>query len=73
MTDSELYDSVFMNGAHYYHKNINFFLRRQDPVCEYGLSYCDGVNSRVLKLVIDGKHKDVTPYEFVETDENVIC
>lgn len=31
----ELYEIPFTNGAHYHHKNINFFLKRQDPFKEY--------------------------------------
>lgn len=36
--DSELYDIPFSNGRLYIFKNINFFLRRQDPFGKYGLS-----------------------------------
>ena len=72
-TNDELYDSMFVNGAHYFHKNIDFFLRRQDPKCIYGLSYCDGVNPHLLNLVIDGEKKDISKYDYVETEENSIC
>ena len=34
----ELYDTPFANGRLYIERNINFFLKRQDPVGEYGLS-----------------------------------
>jgi hypothetical protein len=33
-----LYDMTFSNGRLYIEKNINFFLRRQDPFGKYGLS-----------------------------------
>lgn len=33
-----LYDMTFANGCLYIEKNINFFLRRQDPFGKYGLS-----------------------------------
>jgi hypothetical protein len=72
-SDSELYESVFVNGAHYFHKNINFFLRRQDPKCLYGLSYCDGVGAHILNMTIDGEQKDVTTYDYVETEGEGIC
>lgn len=72
-TNDELYDSMFVNGAHYFHKNIDFFLRRQDPKCIYGLSYCDGVSPHLLNLVIDGEKKDISKYDYVETEENSIC
>ena len=42
-----LYDTTFSNGRLYIEKNINFFLRRQDPFGQYGLStpiYKDGDN-----------------------------
>ena len=35
----ELFDTPFANGRFYIEKNINFFLRRQDPFGEFGLSY----------------------------------
>lgn len=35
---SKLYDMTFSNGRLYIEKNINFFLRRQDPFGKYGLS-----------------------------------
>ena len=70
-TDSELYDSVFTNGAHYLHQNINFFLRRQDP---YGLYGLNPVNNSSFKyeyqlLEQSGKEKDITPAQhFIEGD-----
>ena len=72
-TNDELYDSMFVNGAHYFHKKINFFLRRQDPKSIYGLSYCDGVSSHLLNLTIDGEKKDISKYDYVETEENSLC
>lgn len=35
---SDLYDTPFSNGRLYIEKNINFYLKRQDPTGEYGLS-----------------------------------
>ena len=37
-TKDALYDTTFSNGRLYIEKNINFFLRRQDPFGIYGLS-----------------------------------
>lgn len=37
-SDSEIYNRPFANGAHYIHKGLNFFLRRQDPDGKYGLN-----------------------------------
>ena len=67
----ELYDSVFTNGAHYFHKNINFYLRRQDPNGEYGLN--DGLNFDGYSGASEGKIKDITYAEYVEQDEGNIC
>ena len=37
-SSDELYNTTFSNGCLYIEKNINFFLRRQDPFGNYGLS-----------------------------------
>ena len=37
-TNYDLYNTSFANGRLYIEKNINFFLRRQDPTGKYGLS-----------------------------------
>lgn len=69
-TDSELYDSTFTNGAHYFQKNINFYLKRQDPLGVYGLSYANrgDVIQRVQKLDISGEYTDVSGVETIEED-----
>ena len=36
--DMDLYNTAFSNGRFYIEKNINLFLRRQDPHGDYGLS-----------------------------------
>ena len=36
--DDELYNTPFTNGCFYLEKNVNFFLKRQDPTGKYGLS-----------------------------------
>lgn len=36
--DNDLSNMMFTNGANYIHQNINFYLRRQDPFGENGLS-----------------------------------
>lgn len=36
--NSELFDTPFSNGRLYIERNINFFLKRQDPRGDYGLS-----------------------------------
>lgn len=51
--ESDLYDSMFTNGAIYIHKDINFYLKRQDPYGEYGLrpSY-DNTTYSYIKIKI---------------------
>lgn len=70
MPGDELYDSVFTNGAHYFHQNINFFVRRQDPTGEYGLN----VVSRLDAFTGFGcKIKEVSKAEYVKEGEGTIC
>lgn len=58
--DDELYDIPFANGRFYIEKNINFFLKRQDPIGKYGLSrpmykvYKQQVVNPLMKFVISG-------------------
>lgn len=75
--DSPLYDSVFTNGAHYFHQNINFYVRRQDPFGDYGLSYagmqCPDVTQTILSLEQKGQIKDVTYADYVINEGGPIC
>jgi hypothetical protein len=58
--DSDLYDNTFTNGCFYIEKNVNFFVKRQDPIGKYGLSmpmykvYKQSVSNPLLKFVIRG-------------------
>ena len=72
---SELYDSVFTNGAIYLHKDINFYLKRQDPYGDYGLlpSNYEGLLTGCLHyadMEIVGNNKDVTGVNFEVTENN---
>ena len=74
-SDSELYDSVFTNGCHYFHKNINFFLRRQDP---YGYFWLNSIqNPNIPKeygiLDILGNGKDMTNVNYFKEGETNLC
>ena len=74
MYGDELYDSMFTNGAHYFHKNINFYLKRQDPSGEYGLNKInDGVNIDVFTGAARGEFKDISIAEVQPEGENDIC
>lgn len=74
-TDSELYDGVFTNGAHYIHKNINFFLRRQDPYSLYGLNpnNNDEFPYEYQLLEESGKERDITPAQRFTEGDIQIC
>lgn len=63
---SETYNRPFANGKFYIEQNINFFLRRQDPIGKYGLSgplfkkIKSTVSNPLSKYVIKGYE----PYDF---------
>ena len=71
--DDELYNIPFANGRFYVEKNINFFLKRQDPVGTYGLSrplhkiYKQTVTNPLTKFNIGG----YSPIDFSEIMYNV--
>lgn len=69
--DSDLYDSVFTNGAHYFHKNITFYLRRQDPDMRYGIGA--EPNDVADVFIIDNRSKDVSVSEYVEEGVKSQC
>jgi hypothetical protein len=62
--DHELYETTFSNGRLYIEKNINFFLRRQDPTGKYGLSKpiykTQMLNNPMKNYIIKGYE----PYDF---------
>lgn len=66
--DDELYDLPFANGRFYIEKNVNFFLKRQDPKSKYGLSqpmfkkFQMNVNNPMLRYNIMGYN----PIDFSE-------
>lgn len=74
-TDSELYDGIFTNGAHYIHKNINFFLRRQDPYGLYGLNPVnnEAFDYRYQSLEQPGKEEDITPAQHFTEGDIQLC
>lgn len=67
----ELYNSIFTNGAHYFHKPINFYLRRQDPTGEYGLNREGTMDA--FTGASTGKIKEVSVAEYIEEGEGTIC
>ena len=61
--DMELFETPFANGRFYIEKNINFFLRRQDPFGEFGLSYA--------KHSDDDRHI-ANPMEYFNIDSDLL-
>ncbi len=72
--DSELYDSTFTNGAHYIHKQINFYLKRQDPTGIYGLKPSvekwGATATPYSYLEVDGQFKDISDGDYFNGEEN---
>lgn len=68
---SELYNSVFTNGHHYFHKNINFFLRRQDPYGEYGLTFSNAP-TKVQRMIIQGEKENVDTTDTKKKDDSIL-
>lgn len=68
---SELYDETFTNGAHYFHRNIMFYLKRQDPDGRYGIGL-EPVGTASF-FSITGKEKDVSVAEYVKEGEGTVC
>lgn len=80
MQDDELYNLPFTNGRFYLEKNINFFLKRQDPVGKYGLSipifktYKQTVSNPMVRFGIDGHNPiDFSEIMFVMNNINNNC
>lgn len=73
MSGEDLYDSMFTNGAHYFHKGINFYLRRQDPYGVYGLSYNPMYDKKYSSLIIYDGPEDYSYYDYNEEDKDITC
>ena len=69
-TDSELYNSQFTNGAHYHHKNISFYLKRQDPDGVYGIGK---LPLKMNMFLIESEKKNVQNYEYKNDFDTVKC
>lgn len=74
-SDDELYNTIFTNGAVYYHRDLNFYLRRQDPFGEYGLSYIGktGLPSNLDNMNITGSTYDYKAVEYAEENSTQQC
>ena len=69
--DDELYDDTFTNGAHYHHKNIMFYLKRQDPHEDYGIGKePDDVG---ILLLGGAENKDISYADYMQEGEGTVC
>ena len=59
--ENELYNSQFTNGAHYFHENIMFYVKRQDPKGNYGIGREPA--DVASKFILDDEEKDVSVAE----------
>ena len=71
--DSDIYNRTYANGAIYITPNINFYLRRQDPIGIYGLLYTYENNNMIPDLQINGAYKEKPDVYYNEQDEEMIC
>lgn len=67
LMDSNLTQYPFANNAFYINKEINFFLKRQDPYGYSGL-YC----SQAFPNDVAGNHKEEDNYVY-KTEEDIVC
>lgn len=67
LLDSNLTQYPFANNAFYINKEINFFLKRQDPYGYSGL-YC----SQAFPNDVAGNHKEEDNYVY-KTEEDIVC
>ena len=73
--NDEMHDYIFTNGAVYIHRNLNFFLRRQDPFGEYGLNNMDkiGIPQHMSNLIIGGSSYDYKIIEYKTENTTQQC
>ena len=72
-SNSEISSYLFTNGTHYINKNINFFLRRQDPTGYYRLSNVSNNHPLAQNLAIQGYENDYSQIEIIEESIEGIC
>ena len=67
LMDSDLTQYPFANNAYYINKEINFFLKRQDPYGYSGL-YC----SQAFPNDVEGNHRQEDNYVY-KTEDEIVC
>ena len=63
----------FANETHYLHRNINLYVRRQDPHGLYGLSFNELTPLYSMNMIVRGNDKDVSNYNYVKEPERDLC
>lgn len=63
----------FTNKTHYLHRNINLYVRRQDPHGLYGLSFNNDTPLFNMNMIIRGNDKDVSNYNYVKEPKCELC
>lgn len=63
----------FANKTHYLHRNINLYVRRQDPHGLYGLSFSNDTPLFSMNMIIMGNDKDVSNYNYVKEPNRDLC
>lgn len=71
--EDTLKNRPFANETHYLHRNINLYVRRQDPHGLYGLSFNNETPLFNINMVIMGNDKDVSNYNYVKEPERDLC
>lgn len=75
-SENEMFNTTFSNGHFYIEKNITFFMRRQDPMGVFGLSYArleDGQRRNPLEYYnIDSTYLDLSQvFNFYNKLDNI--
>lgn len=71
--EDTLKNRPFANETHYLHRNINLYVRRQDPHGLYGLSFTNETPLFGMNMIITGNDKNVSNYNYVKEPEQDLC
>ena len=73
--NDSLYDTPFANGAFYHHKNIMFYVRRQDPFHQYKMFIKDKETGEQIEnnFNIPSTEFDISTDEYVQESDYKSC
>lgn len=66
-------DEIFTNGAHYFHKNIRFYLKRQDPDGSYGIGQEPSQLLSLISVDTPDDEKEISSAKYMKEGEGTIC